>query len=67
MTEQEFIEKWKGNIKGTWAEDADRLYWARSYEMHPNKFVEMSQDYISVPLYNRAPCSRNKALSIVNE
>ena len=44
MTEVEFIEKWRGDITGHWASDANLLFWARSYEMGEIELHQMSTD-----------------------
>ena len=65
MSEQEFIEKWRGKESGMWAESACALYWARCYGMHPLRLTEMSVDYMSVPVEKRAPCSERMASQVI--
>ena len=68
MLEQEFIEKWRGDVTGMWTEDADALFWARSYKLEkddPEALKEMCEDYMSVPLSNRAPCCRDKVRNVL--
>ena len=67
MTEQVFIDKWRGNEKGMWAESACALFWARVYGMEAYLAYELARDYMSVPLNNRAPCSAHKAQEILDD
>lgn len=68
MLESEFITKWRAGITGWWAEDADALFWARCYKMEetdPEGLKEMCEDYMSVPLANRAPCCLDKVRNVL--
>lgn len=51
MSEAEFILKWDDqNIGGEyWKQNAERLFWARSYMMPNNQLKEMSRDLLSIP------------------
>ena len=62
MTEKEFIEKWIADEQGFWIESACALFWARSYGMPREFLTAMSNDYLSVPIENRAPCSEYLSL-----
>ncbi len=53
MTEQEFIEKWRGDITGHWASNANLLFWARSYEMPEYTLHQMCIDMYSMLGYIR--------------
>lgn len=61
MSEQDFIEKWRGEESGFWSECACALFWAKSYKMHQLRLAEMSTDYLSVDIEHRAPCSQQLA------
>ena len=53
MIEQEFIEKWRGDITGHWASKANLLFWARSYEMQEFTLHQMCIDMYSMRSHTR--------------
>ena len=67
MSEQEFIAKYQGKEQGFWLASACALFWARSYRMPQPELLVMSQDYMKVPIENRAPCSHGLALRTLNQ
>lgn len=58
MNEQEFMSKWTDeSTVGIWAQNAPQLFWARSYQMPRRQLIEMSLDYLSIPLVEGHKCS----------
>lgn len=57
MTRDEFIEKWRGELKGYWAEDASRVFWARFYSMGVSERQRMSEDFVQIIEGGLAQCS----------
>ena len=65
MTDQQFMDKWRGQVTGWWAENGPGpLFWVRSYKMQPETLVEMSGDFL---LLDKVPncSSREVALSAI--
>jgi hypothetical protein len=57
MTEQQFKDKYIGNLDGWWAEDCSRIFWARSYKMPVTDLIEMSVDFLKSQAINGHSCS----------
>ena len=62
MTDQQFIDTWRGEVTGWWAENGPRpLFWARAYNMDPHDLVEMSGDFL---LLDNIPDCSSKSMAM---
>lgn len=59
MTEKEFLAKYTVPIlKNTvWEKTPSTVFWLRAYLIAPDKLLEMSVDYLSIPGQATSPCS----------